>query len=112
MAQKRRKKLEDVEKRKEFLREHGVEPGFLTGSWMERFGTVEGDVARERMVRDERERQVLAGVVPLVVDEASPKAGVVAEAVSGGEVLDGAGGAVEARQEKPKKPLKMWFGIW
>ena len=47
VAQKRRRKLEDVEKRKEFLREHGVEPGFLTGSWMDRFGTVEGDRAKE-----------------------------------------------------------------
>ena len=85
VAEKRRKKLEDAEKRKEFMRAHGVEPGFLTGSWMERFGTVEGDAAREAMrKRIDEKKAAEAGVV----DHQSPI----------------------AVQERPKK--KVWLGIW
>ena len=42
VAEKRRQKVADAAKRKEFLRTHGVDPGFLTGTWMDKLETVEG----------------------------------------------------------------------
>lgn len=114
-----------MEKRKEFLREHGVEPGFLTGTWMERFGTVEGDEAREKMVREERERQVVEGLVGMdEVSTSSVTRGVPAASVpgKGAAPLTGVRGSLprsvmDASTDEPpprqeKKPLKMWLGIW
>ncbi|KAL9048720.1 MAG: hypothetical protein Q9162_007581 [Coniocarpon cinnabarinum] len=94
VADKRRKKLEDAEKRREFMRAHGVEPGFLTGSWMEKFGTVEGDQAREAMQRQMEEERTREG---RSVDEQSPVA------------VDGHG-ETQPRMERPKR--KVWLGIW
>lgn len=94
VAEKRRKKLEDAEKRKQFMRAHGVEPGFLTGSWMEKFGTVEGDAAREAMqkrMEAERERKAVGA------DEQSP-------------IADQAAGAAAVHGERPRR--KLWLGIW
>ena len=93
VAEKRRKKIEDADKRKEFLRAHGVEPGFLTGSWMEKFGTVEGDQAREALEKrlaEEREKEEKDA------DLASP----VARAEN------------QEMQQKDKPKRKVWLGIW
>lgn len=57
VAEKRRLKVEDAAKRKEYMRAHGVEPGFLTGSWMEKFGTVDSDGAREAVQEAEAKRK-------------------------------------------------------
>lgn len=89
----REKKLEDAQKRKEFLRAQGIEPGFLTGSWMEKFGKVEGDDARQ--LAGDRE----ANVDVMQQGDSPLTAGAVQE--------------MERPQERQrrKKP-KMWFGIW
>lgn len=91
VAEKRRRRIEDAEKRKEFLRVHGVDPGFLTGSWMEKFGTVENDQAREALrTRAEKEqRQEEAGS-----DGQSPVAQL----------------PTEETRKRPKR--KLWLGIW
>lgn len=77
------------------MREHGVEPGFLTGTWMEKFGTVEGDQAREAMQRrvDEEKARHEAGF-----DDQSPMADQAATM------------AAPAPHERPKR--KVWLGIW
>lgn len=122
VAEKRRRKLEDAEKRKEFMRAHGVEPGFLTGSWMEKFGTVEGDRVREGLAA-EREARV-------AVEEGSPVAngGGEDEALRGQvqssaqirrsdarrveemKRVAGQGGVVDDGTER-RKPRR-WLGIW
>jgi len=113
VAAKRRRKLDDAQKRKEFLKEHGVEPGFLTGTWMDKFGTVEGDAARAK--REERE---LDGDVEGVAeaDAQSPVAAMQSEMIAGDVALSGAEQGQHAVGEEPerkerKKP-KMWLGIW
>ena len=94
-ADKRRKKIEDAEKRKEFLRAHGVEPGFLTGSWMEKFGTIEGDQAREALQKKMEDEKMQKAE-----DEAmSPQSAAALEDLY-----------VQQQREKPKR--KIWFGIW
>lgn len=107
VAEKRRKKQEDAQKRKEFLREHGVEPGFLTGTWMDKFGTVEGDQAKA--IREGKEQEADADVQsPLAMQAAA--AGVGATPVVNAQDQDElAGGETPAREKK--KP-KMWLGIW
>ena len=106
---KRRRKLEDVQKRKEFLREHGVEPGFLTGSWMDKFGTLEGDEAKvaaeaeaERQREDQRTRELDFGTSPLATT-----AVVGQRPVAAGDVT-----SEEMPQKQEKKKVKMWLGIW
>lgn len=96
MADRRRAKIEDAAKRKEFLRAHGVEPGFLTGSWMERFGTVEGDRARELLAqaRDEEEERAAREQD----QEASP-------------IAADAGAAVTEVNERGPRPRR-WLGLW
>lgn len=94
VAEQRRKKLEDVQKRKEFMRAHGIEPGFLTGTWMDRFGTVEGDGARQAMKATTSEAQVY--------DQADPQSPVA--------IKDHSNAAVSALSQ-PQKP-KRWLGIW
>lgn len=136
VAEKRRRKLEDAEKRKEFLRAHGVEPGFLTGSWMEKFGTVEGDRVREglgEVARMERERDV-EGVDGVVVDgegvvgEGSPVAPAAVQAQGLPRTTDRGMGAPVNREEPSfadgeaqsesanargeKRKRKLWLGIW
>ena len=110
VAAKRRRKLDDAQKRKEFLKEHGVEPGFLTGTWMDKFGTVEGDqakAAREGKVLEEEEKEA---------DAQSPVAAMQSAMIAGDVALSGAeqgqqeGGEEPERRER-KKP-KMWLGIW
>ena len=91
VADKRRQKLEDAEKRKQFMRAHGVEPGFLTGTWMEKFGTIESDAAREA-VRKKEEGDNASQASGL--DEQSPLATEVAA----------------THLERPKR--KLWLGIW
>lgn len=92
VAEKRRRKIEDAAKRKEYLRAHGIEPGFLTGSWMEKFGTIEGDKAREAMYKqlEEERRQQEEGNVDAQGPVAQPP--------------------VEETRERPKR--KVWLGIW
>ena len=61
--------MADVDKRKEFMRAHGVEPGFLTGSWMEKFGTVEGDQARQITIdKTSKVNATAQGDTPLTAD--------------------------------------------
>jgi len=109
VAAKRRRKLDDAQKRKEFLKEHGVEPGFLTGTWMDKFGTVEGDQAKA--VREGKEQDVEAEA-----DAQSPVAAMQSAMIAGDVALSGAeqgqqmGGEEPERRER-KKP-KMWLGIW
>lgn len=109
VAEKRRKKQEDAQKRKEFLREHGVEPGFLTGTWMDKFGTVEGDQAKA--IREGKEQEADADVQsPVAMQAAAAGVGVgapPAQSTLGQDELEG--GEVSGREKK--KP-KMWLGIW
>ena len=106
VASKRRKKLEDAQKRKEFLKEHGVEPGFLTGTWMDKFGTVEGDEAKAK-------REGTEGEIPN--DMQSP---VALQAVGGdavGLVREGvvdSGVQGEDQMQRERKKVKKWLGIW
>lgn len=95
VADKRRRKLEDVQKRKEFLREHGVEPGFLTGSWMEKFGTIESDKAREAM-KSERESPAIDAAVGSPINQSANLAS----------------GSSDQTPQQPHKKPKMWLGIW
>lgn len=106
VASKRRKKLEDASKRKEFLKEHGVEPGFLTGTWMDKFGTVEGDAAKAK--REGKEGEVAADVQSPVAMQAmgGDAVGVVREDA------DEAGGPGEEQPRKERKKVKKWLGIW
>lgn len=118
VAEKRRMKMEDAVKRKEFLREHGVEPGFLTGSWMDKFGTVEGDKWKA-----EREGRVYEPDVP---DTQSPVAdasiqgptAMVAGSVSAplpeqGQGQDFIPQDEEAQLPRPeRRKVKKWLGIW
>jgi len=107
VASKRRKKLEDAQKRKEFLKEHGVEPGFLTGTWMDKFGTVEGDEAKAK--REGKE----GGVVD--ADLQSP---VAMQAIGGdavGVVRVDENNGMEPQEQPPrteKRKVKKWLGIW
>jgi len=105
VASKRRKKLEDAQKRKEFLKEHGVEPGFLTGTWMDKFGTVEGDEAKAR-----REGVVEADLQSPVAMQAVGGDGV-GVAVASGSGEDG-GGQAEEQPRRERKKVKKWLGIW
>ncbi|KAB8338959.1 hypothetical protein FH972_021899 [Carpinus fangiana] len=99
VAELRRKKLDDVQKRKEFMRAHGIEPGFLTGTWMDRFGTVEGD----------RARQVAAGTHAQDHDhdhdQADPQSPVALQVVPNDNK------ATPSEQPRSYKP-KRWLGIW
>jgi len=105
-----------VKKREEFLRAHGVEPGFLTGSWVDKFGTVEGDRAREK-AKAERE-----GVVHVVDREVeSPVAmEAVAQGVGMGGAALGENAGVEevatAKAAPSSPPMEKRrgkiFGIW
>jgi hypothetical protein len=109
VADKRRKKLEDAQKRKEFLKEHGVEPGFLTGTWMDKFGTMEGDAAKAKREGLEAEAQAQSEVdaqSPVAV-QALPEAHVVDGAVGRPVMGDG-----EEGPRRERKKVKMWFGIW
>ena len=92
VAEKRRMKIEDADKRQEFLRVHGVEPGFLTGTWMDKFGTIESDQIREEM-RQEKERKK-------------------AEAEASGSPDQEAQEQQTHTMRVPKKKPKMWLGIW
>jgi len=100
VAERRRRKQEDVKKREEFLRAHGVEPGFLTGSWMDRFGTVEGDIAKKEKAEEARKSRALEER-----EEESTGRAEVVEAVAGGERGDHVGDGSELRKKK-------WLGIW
>jgi len=103
-----------VKKREEFLRAHGVEPGFLTGSWVDKFGTVEGDKAREK---ERAEREGNANAVDREMQ--SP---VALEAVAqemGGAVMGGNAGREDLSAEgaapslpPTQKPRGKIFGIW
>ncbi|KAI9661460.1 MAG: hypothetical protein M1831_002982 [Alyxoria varia] len=53
--EQRRLELEDVAKRREFQKAHGIEVGFLTGSWMDKLGTDEGRGGKEAMRQWEEE---------------------------------------------------------
>jgi hypothetical protein len=108
VADKRRKKLEDAQKRKEFLKEHGVEPGFLTGTWMDKFGTVEGDAAKAKREGLEAEQ------AQSKLDAQSP---VAAQTLPQTHLVDGAVGRPvmgegEELPRRERKKVKMWFGIW
>ncbi|KAJ8607317.1 hypothetical protein MRB53_040415 [Persea americana] len=104
VADKRRKKQEDAAKRKEFLLAHGVEPGFLTGTWLDNLGTVEGD--KRKAAREKAEQ-----VDPTVE---SP---VAMEAVGDAFTSNTSTATPEQQLVEPKrlaegaKP-KRWFGIW
>lgn len=126
VAEKRRMKLEDAAKRKEFLREHGVEPGFLTGSWMDKFGTVEGDKWKAERAKklgggdhNRMEESSSEDMSPVDPRLAGPMA-MAAGSVGAGIPADGNGSAQDfdgevpsdAKQGREKKKLKMWFGIW
>jgi len=106
VASKRRKKLEDAQKRKEFLKEHGVEPGFLTGTWMDKFGTVEGDEAKAK--REGKE----------VVADSDLQSPVAVQAVGGDAVGvvreegENVGLQSEEQPRREKKKVKKWLGIW
>ncbi len=112
VAERRRRKQEDVKKREEFLRAHGVEPGFLTGSWMDRFGTVEGDIAKKEKAEEARKRRELEereeegmGSAEVVEAMAAPVAegmATVGGRVEGGDHM---GEGLEQRKKK-------WLGIW
>lgn len=116
-AQKRRLKMEDAQKRKEFLREHGVEPGFLTGSWMDKFGTVEGDKWRAEREGRKFEEQSNDGQSPVDATIQGPVA--VTAGSTGAQIPDqGRRQAASAKDDGPaqppleKKKVKMWLGIW
>lgn len=111
VAEKRRRKIEDASKRKEFLREHGVEPGFLTGSWMDKFGTEEGDkwkARREGRLLDEEE----ARQGPVDASIQGPAA--MAAGSAGASIPDQQKQAGSDEQELPRerRKVKKWLGIW
>lgn len=85
-AERRRKKVEDVTKRSEYRKAHGLdnEQGF--GGWTAKS---DAEVLGPGIRAGDR----------VVVDEASP----VAQEPAGGAYPE---------QERPKKPLKKWLGIW
>lgn len=86
-------KVEDAEKRRQFMRAHGVEPGFLTGSWLDQLGMEEG-------------RHVVG----------QPRS----DGGGGGEDEEGqikgarGMGEEQLKGEKPRieKKRKVWLGIW
>lgn len=113
VAEKRRRKLEDVKKREEFMRAHGVEPGFLTGGWMDKFGTVEGDLAKKQ-----RAEQNLAGQDA----DREIESPIAMQAVAAGPVQGGIGASElgdatnqetqQQQQQQEKRKPKLWLGIW
>lgn len=118
VADLRRRKLEDVKKREEFLRAHGVEPGFLTGSWVDKFGTVEGDRARAK----EKEE---AGVDREMESPVALEAAMQEVGMGGGAAVESKGVAemVASAQDQEQQPQQQqqprgekrrakYFGIW
>lgn len=90
VAAKRKAKIDDADKRKEFMRKHGVEPGFLTGSWMEKFGTMDAEQARAA-TRDISTHEYAQGRGP--------------------ELQPGTREHIEEKEQQPRR-RKVWFGIW
>jgi hypothetical protein len=83
-AEKRQRQIDEVRKRREYLRAHGLEKeGFLG------LGTVEGDEYRRR--KEEGEQGVVEGM------------GVEGRQEGGFRDFEG---------EVTRKPVKKWFGIW
>lgn len=112
-AEKRRRRLDDVKKREEFMRAHGVEPGFLTGGWMDKFGTVEGDLAKKRR----EEEGSASAVAAAAAQEESPVAAATtaasAMAAQGtGSVQEGEESVDWKGQREERRKPKMWLGIW
>lgn len=80
---------------------------------MDKFGTVEGDLAKVEAERLEKEKE--EGGRDAVVDLQSPTLDVatVAAAVPGGAGLGDEGvSGEEVPLQREKKKLKMWLGIW
>ena len=94
VAEKRRHKIEDAAKRKEFLRAHGVEPGFLTGSWMDKFGTIEDDEATRKALEYTAEQRKMD------VRETDGEAARLEDEET------------TAPREKKKRQRRVWLGIW
>lgn len=92
VGEKRRMKVEDAAKRKEFMRAHGVEPGFLTGGWMGKFGTIEDDEHARKMA------------------EGRAKQELEVETLGSGE--RGEVPLEEVAPERERKKRKVWLGIW
>lgn len=111
VVEKRRRKMEDAAKRKEFLRDHGVEPGFLTGSWMDKFGTEEGDkwkARREgRLLEEEAQQRPVDASIQGPAAMAAGSAGAPIPSQQG--QIDGNG---QEEQPREKRKVKKWLGIW
>lgn len=117
VAEKRRRKMDDAQKRKEFMREHGVEPGFLTGSWMDKFGTEEGDKWKAEREAKKYGQQRDDGQGPVDAEIQGPVA--MAAGTMGASIPD-EGNRPNARSQeeinqqprREKKKVKAIFGIW
>lgn len=100
--------MEDAQKRKEFLREHGVEPGFLTGGWMDKFGTVEGDKWKAEREGKKYEEQVPDGQSP--VDASVQGTAAMVAGSMEAPLPEQEDAPQPVRQERRK--VKKWLGIW
>lgn len=95
-AERRRKKVEDVQKRAEFRKAHGMDQGEGFGGWTAR-----------------KEGERLGPALEMGAAEASPMAeerGAGAVAEERGVVADGKG--VYTDFEGRRKPVRKWLGIW
>lgn len=112
VAEKRRRKLEDVKKREEFMRAHGVEPGFLTGGWMGKFGTVEGDLAKKQRAEQNLAGQETDREIESPVAMQAVAAGPVQSGLSSPDLGVAAEQNQQQQQQQEKRKPKLWLGIW
>jgi hypothetical protein len=84
-AERRKRKVEDVQKRGEYRKAHGLDTDTGFGGWTAK-----------------KDNEDLGPAIPIGDGAANAEAGAAA---------NGQDGAVSV-PIKEKKPLKMWFGIW
>ena len=101
-AERRKRKIEDVRKRSEYRKAHGLDQGEGFGQW-----TYRGD---------NEEEAVAPQALPLTSDGtvAVSVAAVAAETAEGGlgEKTSSGGGGGYRDWEGRRKPVRKWFGIW
>lgn len=112
VAEKRRRKLEDVKKREEFMRAHGVEPGFLTGGWMDKFGTVEGDLAKKQRAEQNQAGQEVDREIESPIAMQAAAAGPAQGGLSAPDLGTAAEQSQRQQQQQEKRKPKLWLGIW
>lgn len=96
--EKRAKSLDEVRKRKEYLIAHGIDK---EGFWG--FGTVEGDLRKEKRAREAEETRERVEVVGAEMREGG---------LAVGEMVVGNVQELKQAGEKTGGKAKKWLGIW